>query len=84
MAGKLLIVGGSGFVSGTLARTALAAGWEVTVVTRGTRPLPKGVNAIRVDRNDEVAFAAAMRALTPEWDLVVDAICSRRLTLDRT
>ena len=75
MAGRLLIIGGSGFVSGTLAQSAVAAGWEVTAVTRGVRPLPQGVSAIRVDRNDEAVFAEAILAREAEWDLVVDAIC---------
>ena len=46
MSGNLLIVGGSGFVSGTVARRAVAAGWRVWVVTRGRQPLPDGVVAV--------------------------------------
>ncbi|SVE24981.1 uncharacterized protein METZ01_LOCUS477835, partial [marine metagenome] len=35
MSDNLLIVGGSGFVSGTVARRAVASGWRVWAVTRG-------------------------------------------------
>lgn len=38
---KLLILGGSGFVSGRLAQIATAQGHEVWCVTRGNRRFPK-------------------------------------------
>ena len=40
---KLLILGGSGFVSGRLAQIAAAQGHEVWCVTRGNRPIPEDV-----------------------------------------
>lgn len=43
---KILTLGGSGFVSGTLARLALAQGHQVWTVTRGQRPLPAGVKGL--------------------------------------
>ena len=60
---NVLIIGGSGFVSGTLARRARAAGHRVWVVTRGRRPVPDGVTPITADRGDDAAFAAAVRGL---------------------
>lgn len=69
-----LIIGGSGFVSGTLTRTALEAGHQVWAVTRGQRPLETRVNAIMADRSDREAFAAAIAAQNRKWDLVVDCI----------
>jgi nucleoside-diphosphate-sugar epimerase len=73
-ASRILIIGGSGFVSGTLARKALAAGHQVWAVTRGKRPLPKGVTPVTVDRTDTQAFADAINQQATTWDLVVDAI----------
>jgi nucleoside-diphosphate-sugar epimerase len=70
----LLLIGGSGFVSGTLARLALARGHHVWAITRGERPLPAGVNAITVDRRDRRAFAEAIRRCSQRWQLVVDCI----------
>lgn len=70
---RILIIGGSGHVSGAVTRTALAEGHEVTIVTRGEKAIPQGVTALRADRKD----TAAMRAALPEgvvWDLVVDCI----------
>jgi nucleoside-diphosphate-sugar epimerase len=71
---NVLIIGGSGFVSGTLARTAVEAGYRVWVVTRGRRPLPDGVQALTADRQDEAAFEAAVRGAGVRWDLAADCI----------
>jgi nucleoside-diphosphate-sugar epimerase len=71
---KLLIIGGSGFVSGTLAHRALDAGHAVWTVTRGERALPAGVTSLIVDRQDREAFAAAVAGAGMTWDLVVDCI----------
>ena len=74
----VLVVGGSGFLSGTIARAALAAGHTVYAVTRGRRPLDPGVRPIVADRHDAPAFAAAVSAAIAEAggsvDLVIDAI----------
>lgn len=72
--GKVLIIGGSGFVSGTLARVACEQGHKVWVVTRGQKPLPKGVIPLRADRKDVAAFKAAVTGAGVRWDLVVDCI----------
>ena len=70
---KILSIGGSGFVSGTLARLATAEGHDVSVVTRGQRPVPDGVTAITANRDDHEAFADALAGVD-DWDLVVDCI----------
>ena len=71
---KILLIGGSGIVSGTLATVALAAGHTVAAVTRGQRALTSGVTPIVADRHDRAAFAAAIAAQRQRWDLVVDCI----------
>jgi nucleoside-diphosphate-sugar epimerase len=71
---RILSIGGSGFVSGTLAQRALQQGHEIQVVTRGQRPLPGGVEGITADRKDRGAFAEAIANTPGEWDLVVDCI----------
>lgn len=70
----LLLIGTSGFVSGTIARTALARGWRVWGVSRGNRPVDPRVTLIRADRTDAPAFAKAIAAADMRWDLVVDVI----------
>lgn len=72
---KLLIVGGTGFLSSALAEESLAAGHEVTIVTRGrsARPVPSAARQIVADRSDEAGFRAAVQG--SEYDAVLDAIC---------
>jgi nucleoside-diphosphate-sugar epimerase len=70
----LLIIGGSGFVSGTLARVARDAGHRVWTGTRGEKPIPDGVTSLIADRKDTAAFAAAIDGAGVEWDLAVDCI----------
>jgi len=71
----ILIIGGSGHVSGAVARAALADGHAVWAVTRGKRPLPEGVTSLVADRHDDGALEAAVVGAGMTWDLVVDCIC---------
>ncbi len=71
---RILLLGGSGFVSGTLAHTALAAGHQVWAVTRGQRAIVSGVTPIIADRRDDNALRSALAQVDCQWDLVVDCI----------
>ena len=72
---KLLIIGGTGFLSSALVEESLAAGHEVTVLTRGrrTHAAATGVRRIIADRSDQQAFRSAVQG--QEFDAVLDAIC---------
>ena len=72
---KILIIGGSGHVSGALARSAVAKGHEVWTITRGRRPLPEGVHSLIADRHDHDAMEKVIAEQEMAWDLVVDCIC---------
>ena len=72
---KLLILGGSGFLSGHLVREALAQGHEVWTVTRGGREVDPCVHALTADRSDEAALRAALEGAGQMWDAVLDCIC---------
>ena len=74
MSSNILIVGGSGFVSGTLAQRAVANGHTVWTVTRGQRPLPDGVIGLIADRQERAAFAEVVAEAGVNWDLVIDCI----------
>lgn len=71
---RLLLLGGSGFVSGTLAAEAAAQGWDVWAVTRGGKPLPSGVHGLKADRKDTAGLRAALASASTGWDLAVDCI----------
>lgn len=64
----MLILGGTGWLSRRVAHHALADGWEVTCLARGTRPAPDGAVLVEADRDDPDAYAD----LTGAWDHVVD------------
>ncbi|MGW2254073.1 NAD-dependent epimerase/dehydratase family protein [Kitasatospora sp. NPDC001660] len=66
---RLLLLGGTKFVGRAVAEEALARGWEVTALNRGTQPAPEGVTVLRGDRTAEGGLDA-LRA--GEWDAVVD------------
>ena len=78
---RILILGGSGFISGNLARRAVQAGHQVTIVTRGRRPVPEGVEALQADRSQPGELNNTMsdwalkqpKPLRP-FDLVVDCL----------
>jgi 2'-hydroxyisoflavone reductase len=67
---KLLVLGGTGWLSGELARAAIAAGHDVTCAARGvTGSLPEGARFLKLDRSD----AACNALLGGEfWEAAVD------------
>ncbi|MDQ8701374.1 NAD-dependent epimerase/dehydratase family protein [Streptomyces sp. LHD-70] len=66
---KLLILGGTEFVGRAVAESALARGWDVTVLHRGRHAPPAGVHALHGDRTAPDGLAALADGA---WDLVVD------------
>lgn len=71
---NILVIGGSGFLSGAIAWTALAQGHRVWTFTRGQRPVPAGAISLVADRADRAAFAQVVTNARTHWDLVVDCI----------
>src|SRR5262245_27029643 len=71
---NVLVIGGSGFLSGTIVRSALALGHQVWALTRGRRPMPVGVHSLVADRANHAAFAQALAGAQTHWVLVVDCI----------
>ncbi len=72
---KLLVIGGTGFLSSAMVEEGVAAGHDVTIVTRGRRsgPVSRDVRQIVADRADAPAFRTAAQA--EAFDVVLDAIC---------
>lgn len=69
---RVLLLGASGLLSGAARDALLAAGHEVTVLSRGTRPVPPHARlTVRsADRRDPRALEAALGGAT--FDLTVD------------
>ncbi|MFE7197626.1 NAD-dependent epimerase/dehydratase family protein [Microbacterium oxydans] len=65
----VLILGGTGWLSGRIARRWLDEGAAVTCLARGTRPAPEGAALVIADRDAPDAYSdLALR----DWDHVVD------------
>ncbi len=66
---RLLVLGGTRFLSREVAAQAVARGWDVTCACRGSSgTVPTGATHLRWDRGEEAPDALR----TGEWDAVVD------------
>jgi len=70
---QVLILGGTGWLSGRVAQAWLARGADVTCLARGGRPVPVGATLAAADRSAADAYAAVA---TRDWDEVVDVSSS--------
>ena len=61
---RLLIIGGTGTISTAVVQEALNQGHQVSVLNRGSSPLPQGVEQLTGDIRDEAAIA---RLLEGRW-----------------
>lgn len=67
---RILILGGTGWLSGQVAATALASGHDVTCLARGNSgEPPAGARLVRADRDAPDAYA---RVAGAAWDVVLD------------
>ena len=67
---RVLILGGTAWLGGEVARQAVAAGHDVTCLARGeSGSAPAGVTWVRADRNAPEAYR---EVADRRWDLVVD------------
>lgn len=65
----VLILGGTGWLSGRIARKWRDAGAAVTCLARGARPAPDGATLVVADRDAPDAYAEVARR---DWDEIVD------------
>ncbi|WP_144873532.1 NAD-dependent epimerase/dehydratase family protein [Microbacterium sp. 1.5R] len=65
----VLILGGTGWLSGRIAERWLLSGAAVTCLARGGRPAPQGATVALADRDHPAAYDLVSRS---DWDHVVD------------
>ena len=72
---KLLVIGGTGLLSGAVVSEAIRNKWDVTIVIRGSKIslVPKGVNIIQTDYRNRPFMETALKG--KHYDAVVDFIC---------
>jgi len=78
---RALILGGSGLIGTPIARALLAAGHDVTTLSRGDRALPDAVRPLRADRDDPASIDAALAGGL--FDLAVDLLAFRGADVER-
>ena len=80
---KALFIGGTGVISAAVCRRALACGWQVTVLNRGTNNarLPEGARSITADIRDEAAVAEALAH--EHFDVAADFIAFTEADVQR-
>lgn len=67
---RVLLVGGAGFLGGHIGRAFLEAGHEVSVISRGRRPIPPGMTALQADRTDPAQLGGVLEGR--HFDFTVD------------
>lgn len=67
---RILVMGGTRFIGVYLTRLLMAAGHEVTLLNRGNRPGPAGVEVVRCDRKSPEGLKAALSGRT--FDAIYD------------
>lgn len=72
---RLLLIGGTGQLSGRLAELALKSGHDVWVMNRGSRPGVLGTHTLLADRQDDEAVRRALKSANTRWDAAIDCIC---------
>lgn len=75
---KLLIIGGTGLLSGAVVKEAIRQGIDVTIVNRGkkSKVVPEGVNVIISDYRNKEVMQSSLQG--KHFDAVIDFICFNR------
>lgn len=69
---KALFIGGTGTISTAVTALAQARGWEITLLNRGHKPVPEGMQSIIADIHNEASIAQALNGLS--FDVVAQFI----------
>lgn len=69
---KALLIGGSGTISTAVTALAQERGWEITLLNRGSKPVPHNMESIVADIHDEAAVAKAVEG--KNYDVVAQFI----------
>ena len=78
---KALFIGGTGTISTYVTRRCLEKGWEMTLLNRGSRPVPQGVRELRGDIRSEDAVRALLE--NESFDVVADFIAFTPADVER-
>ena len=79
---KLLIIGGTGLLSGAVVKEAIRQGIEVTIVNRGrkSKAVPEGIKVIISDYRNKEVMQSALQGM--HYDAVIDFICYNKQQIE--
>lgn len=69
---KILMVGGTGIISTAVTEEILKRGYELTLLNRGSKPVPKGVQSMIGDINDQLHMESLLE--NKSYDVIIDWI----------
>ncbi len=67
---KVLLIGGTGTISSAITELLIESGWEVYLLNRGNRELPKGAKQLVADIGDETGVSHAVKGM--QFDVVAN------------
>lgn len=70
---KILLIGGTGVLSSAVTHEAVNQGMEVTMINRGKRSIPEGVELIKADKDDLETIKGSLSGR--QFDAVIDFLC---------
>ena len=79
---SLLLIGGTGVLSSAVVAEALRKGMDITIITRGSRKAPQGVNNILCDKDDYDRLSDFLKG--KKFDAVIDFLCYHEEELVRS
>lgn len=79
---KLLLVGGTGVLSSAVTHEALKQGFEVTMINRGKRAIPDGVESLVFDCHDYGGIGNALAGR--HFDATIDFLCYSKQELENS
>lgn len=79
---KVLFIGGTGTISAdVVSLLCKRGGWEISLLNRGNKAVPEGVQSLVADINDEAAVLAALKGKS--YDVVAQFIAYTAADVDR-
>ena len=72
---SILLIGGTGVLSSAVVAEALRIGMDITIITRGNKKAPQGVNSIICDKDDYEKLSGLLGG--KKFDAVIDFLCYR-------
>lgn len=79
---SILLIGGTGVLSSAVTKEALRQGDAVSMINRGSRKIPDGVELLQCDKDDLEKISGLLQGRT--FDAVIDFLCYHQAEVERS